>query len=88
MNRVLVWKTNNINPYHFTIHTQHSLFHSFLHTGIAEPARGRGNSCANLPYFRFINAVLLAILLALVSQRITDMTFLSVPLITLNDDVR
>ena len=53
-------------------------------SGIAEPARGRGNSRANLPYFRFINAILFVLFTTFVSRGISEMTFLSahLPLIT------
>ena len=61
------------------------LFISYLViSGIAEPARGRGNSRANLPYFRFINAILFVLFTTFVSRGISEMTFLSahLPLIT------
>ncbi|KAL7020222.1 hypothetical protein ACKWTF_011422 [Chironomus riparius] len=60
------------------------LYEIKIHPGIAEPARGRGNSRANLPYFRFINAILFVLFTTFVSRGISEMTFLSahLPLIT------
>lgn len=61
-------------------------YNSFL-TGLAEAARGRGNSRANYPSVRLIiaaNALLLLLITSFVSRGIRKLTFLSVhsPLIT------
>lgn len=74
-----------VNPkYHLLTLSQNHLI-PFI-TGLAEAARGRGNSRANLPSFRHTttNAVLLVLITTLISRGISEVTFLSLhlPLIT------